>query len=282
MRAREFGRLRAVPLAEVLARLGAERDPHDGARWRTPRGPVSVTGMRFFNWHESAGGGGAIDLVMHLRRVEFPEAVAWLRGAFGLPEALAPQQPERRRRFVPPARDDGNLVRVARYLEQERAIPAEVLEPLLQTNVVYADARANAVFLHRGPRGRPVGAELRGTSRVQWRGMAAGSRKAAGYFAAGPAGAGEIVLCESAIDAMSCVALRPGARAISTAGTHPNPGWLPRLLAAARPVYCGFDADEPGERAAAAMTARHPTIRRLRPEAHDWNDDLVARRACPT
>jgi hypothetical protein len=219
---------------------------------------------------------------MHLQNVDFKGAIVWLRGAFALPGGPAGARPEPRRRFVPPARDDGNLVRVARYLEETRAIPPEVLEPLWEANVVYADARANAVFLHLGPRGRPVGAELRGTTPVQWRGMAAGSRKAAGYFAAGPAGAGEIVLCESAIDAMSCSALRPGARAISTAGAHPDPAWLPRLLSAARPVYCGFDADEPGERAAAAMMARHPTIRRLRPEAHDWNDDLAARRACPT
>ncbi len=169
MSAREFGRLRAVPLAEVMARLGARPDPRDKARWMTPRGPVSVNGMRFYNWQEHSGGGGAIDLVMHLQNVDFKGAIVWLRGAFALPGGPAGARPEPRRRFVPPARDDGNLVRVARYLEETRAIPPEVLEPLWEANVVYADARANAVFLHLGPRGRtPPGSRGCSLRRVRY------------------------------------------------------------------------------------------------------------------
>jgi len=94
------------------------------------------------------------------------------------------------------------LPRVVRYLELERAIPHGVLAPLIDAKSVYADARGNAVFLHVNREGRAVGAELRGTTRIQWRGMAAGSRKARGYFAAGPERCTEIVLCESAIDAL--------------------------------------------------------------------------------
>ena len=137
----------------------------------------------------------------------------------------------------------------------------------------------NAVFLHLDARGKPVGAELRGTTHVQWRGMARGSRKAAGYFAVGPADPHELVLCGSAIDAISCSALRHTARALSTAGACPHPAWLGEVLAAGRPVYCGFDADEAGENAARLMIARHPAIARLRPATHDWNDDLTSRRA---
>ena len=46
-------------------------------------------------------------------------------------------------------------------------------------------------------------------------------------------------------------------------------------------VCCGFDADDAGENAARLMIARHPEIQRLRPAAHDWNDDLRSRRAAP-
>jgi hypothetical protein len=268
--------LRGVPLPDVLTRLGAVRDTRDKARWKTPRGPVSVTGMRFYNWHEHAGGGGAIDLVMHLRSVDFKGAVAWLQDAFGhLVAASTPDDGP----FSPPPRDDSLLPRVVAYLQGDRAIPPEVLAPLIEANAIYADARGNAVFLHVDRDGRPVGAELRGTTHVQWRGMARGSRKAAGYFAAGPGDPEEIVLCESAIDAISCHALRPGACAISTAGACPNPAWLPDVLAAGRPVYCGFDTDDAGEHAARIMIARHPGIARLRPAAHDWNDDLTSHRA---
>jgi hypothetical protein len=275
MRANVAG-LRGVPLPEVLTRLGAVRDLRDKARWKTPRGPVSVTGMRFYNWQASAGGGGAIDLVMHLQGVDFKGAVAWLQDAFG---HLVDASPPRDGPFSPPARDDSLLPRVVRYLELDRAIPHGVLAPLIDAKSVYADARANAVFLHLDARGKPVGAELRGTTHVQWRGMARGSRKAAGYFAVGPADPDELVLCESAIDAISCSALRPTARALSTAGACPHPAWLGEVLATGRPVYCGFDADEAGEHAARLMIARHPAIARLRPATHDWNDDLTSRRA---
>jgi hypothetical protein len=275
MRANIAG-LRCVPLSEVLTRLGAIRDARDKARWKTARGALSVTGMRFYNWHASAGGGGAIDLVMHLEGVDFKGAVAWLHDAFG---HLVAASPSHDGPFLPPTRDDSLLPRVVRYLEFERAIPHDVLAPLIDAQSVYADARGNAVFLHVGRGGRPVGAELRGTTHVQWRGMARGSRKAAGYFAVGAGDADETVLCESAIDAISCSALRPSARAISTAGACPNPAWLGDVLASGGRVYCGFDTDDAGEHAARLMIARHPEIARLCPALHDWNDDLASRRA---
>ena len=109
-----------------------------------------------------------------------------------------------------------------------------------------------------------------------WRGLAPGSRKDLGYFACGPAHANELVLCESAIDAISCAALYPDRLCLSTAGARPNPAWLPPLLAQHHRLYCGFDADPTGDRMAHAMTAIYPAIQRLRPPLHDWNDVLTA------
>jgi hypothetical protein len=277
----DVARLRAVPLADVLTRLGAVKDRRDKARWKTDRGTLSVNGARFFDWHAHAGGGGAIDLVMHLRGVDFKGAVAWLQRAFGDAHVshVVAEPPPSHRAFQPPPRDDAKLARVLRYLQRERAIPPSALEPLVNAKTVYADARGNAVFLHLDDRGTPVGAELRGTTRAQWRGMARGSRKDAGYFAAGPADARETVICESAIDAVSCHALRASARCISTAGACPDRPWLAPLVDSGPCVRCGFDADDAGDSFARAMIARHPTIGRLRPAAHDWNDVLVARRA---
>jgi hypothetical protein len=179
-------------------------------------------------------------------------------------------------------------VQVRHYLVAQRRLPAAILEPLLASGDLYADARANAVFLLRDPQGRPVGAELRGTCRRQgfggqatarpWRGMAPGSHKDHGYFAApatgAPAAPAAIVLCESAIDALSCHALHPGYRCVSTAGARPNPAWLADLVAKVDFLYCGFDLDPTGEAMAQAMIALHPSIRRLRPSRKDWNDVL--------
>ena len=53
------------------------------------QGPVSITGQKFTNWHRNAGGGGAIDLVMHLADLDVSAAVVWLE-QHALP-AMPPQ-----------------------------------------------------------------------------------------------------------------------------------------------------------------------------------------------
>ena len=79
------------------------------------------------------------------------------------------------------------------------------------------------------------------------------------------------------LDTISCFALYPQHRCISTAGARPNPRWLAPLIAQGSLVSCGFDADPTGEGMAHAMIALHPTVQRLRPHHHDWNDVLKAR-----
>ena len=63
---------------------------------------------------------------------------------------------------------------------------------------------------------------------------------------------------------------------ISTSGVRSNPRWLGGLIARGYEIACGFDADDAGDMAAAAMTALHGVITRLRPPAHDWNDALTS------
>ncbi len=282
MKYAELGRLaqavRGIPLTEILPHLEAMPDRQDKARWKTPNGVISVTGMRFYDWHRQAGGGGAIDLVMHVRKLDFKSAVFWLRDVLALPTTTVDTMPAPPRVFRPPAPCERNLPLAIHYLERQRCVPETVLAPLIRNRRIYADHRANAVFLLQNPQGQSVGAELRGTTRVPWRGMAPGSCKATGFFAAGPEDADSVVLCESAIDALSCHALHPAARAISTAGATPHPAWLSDLIATGKRIACGFDTDDAGENAAQTMIARHPAIGRLRPSRHDWNDDLRAPR----
>jgi len=162
---------------------------------------------------------------------------------------------------------------VTRYLQQ-RAIPGSLIQCLVESGQLYADGRAIAVLLLRGKESQPVGAELRGTGPVRWLGLAPGSRKNLGYFSLHSPRATVIILCESAIDAISCFLLYPTSWAISTAGARPNPRWLPALLAQGYIIYCGFDADDTGEDMARQMMTLHPGVRRLRPCLHDWNDVL--------
>jgi hypothetical protein len=267
-------RLRALPLSVVLAALEAVRDLHDPAKWHTERGVLSVSEPKFMNWCQGIGGGGAIDLVMHVRQVGFGQALEWLEQRFGGLPLLQPTTPPQVQSLALPTSVVSNWPRVQRYLVEERNLPATMLQTLVPSGVIYADARANAVFLLLDTTGNPVGAELRGTTASTWRGMAPGSRKDRGYFCVSAPTSHAIVLCESAIDALSCHALHPGCRCLSTSGARPDPVWLPTLMAQGLPIYCGFDADPTGDAMAQRMHDLYPSIRRLRPAAKDWNDLL--------
>lgn len=270
--------VREVSLETVLLFRGAVRDRHDRSKWHTEQGPLSISGPKFMNWHRGTGGGGAIDLVMHLADVDFRAAVAWLniavgRAAVGGP-ALSSKETDKLRL---PVANGRKLSRVRHYLTRQRCLPASVLEPLVESGKLYADDRGNAVFLLvAGKANRPVGAELRGTGARVWRGMAPGSRKDLGYFWIGAKGAQKIVLCESAIDSISCFKIHQDRICISTSGVRANPCWLSGLLARGYEVYCGFDADSSGDAMAREMIALYPTIKRLRPQVHDWNDVLAS------
>ncbi len=316
--------VREIPLEVVLTSWGAVRDRHDKSQWRTPRGPLSVAGAKFFNWHASQGGGGAIDLAMHLGGWNAERAIEWLERHLGQHAAAAPPArasadaqpsfhsaspsgsasssrggaPPGHQRLGPPAcpgarprlhlptASPTHLPRVRRYLIRQRGLSATILASLIDQGKLYADARGNAVFvMTAGKPNRPIGAELRGTSRRVWRGLAPGTRKNTGFFWIGDPGVQHIVLCESAIDAISCWQLCTEHRAaplpgpclfISTAGVRSGAPWLCPLLARGYRIYCGFDTDEAGETASRQMMRRHPSIQRLRPPGHDWNDVLTA------
>ena len=277
---RRANQLRRVPLETVLRTVHARRDPHDKAKWHTPQGVLSVTGPKFMNWSKDTGGGGAIDLVIHLQQSDFKTALTWLSDHFPDFHRPAATGPPPKPTLRLPPRDDRKLPRVERYLIRQRGLPPRILEPLLQPGLLYADPRANAVFLLLGERSHPVGAELRGTTPVPWHSMAPGTRKHLGYFAVRPPDSADttaIILCESAIDALSCFALHPQCICISTSGVTPRPRWLTDLIANGHRVYCGYDSDPVGEQMARALIANHPTVRRIRPAKHDWNDILRTR-----
>jgi hypothetical protein len=272
----ELDALRQVPLPAVLRASGARPDRYDRKKWHTAQGSLSVTGMQFMNWNLGRGGGGAIDLVMHLENLDFSAAVAWLRQRFSLPAPAASARPAVRPLLLP-QHDAGQMSAVERYLVEQRALPEKLIAALIQSHELYADAWGNAVFLLRGEDHQPVGAELRGTGPAPWHGLAPGSRRDLGYFRVQSAApTRSLVLCESAIDALSCYLLHPGCCTMSTSGARADPPWLARLLEQPLLIYCGFDADPVGDQQAQLMVALHPQVLRLRPSHHDWNEVLQA------
>ncbi len=268
---RRAERVRAIALEPVLRLSGAQPDPHDHHKWHTSEGVLSVTGPKFMNWTRGLGGGGALDLVIHLHQRGFGEALEWLERHFPASASAPSCEPGFKTSLQLPAPSVQNLWRIKGYLASERGLPAVLTDPLLASSRIYADGKANTVFLLLGEKGNPVGAELRGTTHRPWRGLAPGSNKDLGFFEVGPPSASSLVLCESAIDAISCCALHPEYRCLSTAGARPNPRWLSSLIRSGLEIYCGYDADPTGDAMAQAMSAHHPEVKRLRPLQKDWN-----------
>ena len=131
----ELYALRQIPLPAVLRASGARRDRSDRQKWLTAQGSLSVTGMQFMNWHRGRGGGGAIDLVMHLENLDFPAAVAWLQRRFFLPAPAASARPAARPLRLP-SPDASQWSAVERYLVRQRALPEKLLAALLQSETL--------------------------------------------------------------------------------------------------------------------------------------------------
>jgi len=104
--------------------------------------------------------------------------------------------------------------------------------------------------------------------------MVPGSRKNEGcFYLIGPSSR-KMVLCESAIDAASCFVLHPEYIAVSTSGAAASPKWLENFIAKGCEIYCGFDRDKTGTMMAERMIRLYPSIKRLQPPEHDWNETL--------
>ncbi len=283
---------RSVPLDRVAMALGYRRDVTDKARWKRPGSVLSINGEKYFDHLAGTGGGGAISLVMHADGVGFRDAVSFLSAqgfrSCNLRDGAA--LPAGRRRLELPARSRALWPDVRDHLVRERGIGGMLLQVCHARGLVYADCRKNAVFVSRNVSGAVTGAEIVGLGSrggaAAFKGMAPGSRKAAGGFwmAWDTVPPEQAVLVESAIDALSVLTLRSfpsagyggGFAAVSVAGVATSvPRWLDgwRL----RRILCGYDADRAGDTAAAGLVRSDPRVVRCRPavEGEDWNDLLV-------
>lgn len=231
------------------------------------------------NWTKCLGGGGAIDLAIHLKGLDFKTAVLWLADTFPFYDIEKPSRisfPSKP--FLQlPEKNNARLPQIINYLSAVRSIPAQIIKSLIDSGKLYADHRGNAIFLLLGKEKNIVGAELRGTSHIRWQGMAPGSRKDLGCFCVSHFNIRKMVLCESAIDACSLFALYPNCMAVSTSGATPNPAWLKSFINNGYDIYCGFDSDETGEKMANKMIFLHPTIKRIKPHKNDWNEVLISK-----
>lgn len=175
------------------------------------------------------------------------------------------------------------------YLNEVRGLPAESLSESPWTGNLHADRRGNAVFVHRDRTG-VTGWMTRGPG--GFRGFSPGGQKSAWTASPGPAVRRNLVIAESAIDAVSFGLLFPDSLACyaSTAG---------QMSAAQRELFTfaikglpsggqltvAADADAAGERFANGVEALIQSTDRddltliiaapKQPGCKDWNEVLL-------
>ncbi len=301
---------RQLDLRDTIQTLGGAQDRYDTHKWRVNDEHISINGERFYNHDQQKGGGGSIDLVMHVAGYSFTQAVAYLNheagpelavaaaANYGARERMAQGQEivERGERapFMQPQADEDRWPQVQAYLVEQRGIPRGMIDELHERGTIYADGRSNAVFLRTNEEGQAVGASLRGTlPGSEFQGLAYGTRRDEGHFSftiGTPErySAPQYHITESPIDALSRAALieRADERGEYVFLSNDGHGELPKRqieegLARGALVHCGFDNDAGGNKLWQQVKEAYPraeAIVRERPPAgaKDWNDALRA------
>ena len=295
--------VRDIPLRDVLEHYGFETKPEGTTlRAKTERHNIVVTGSRWFDNKANVGGGGAIDLVMHIAGVEFSAACRSLADEFrplaaaqsevSFPRSLRSQPATAKKSFeelaaIYAVRDDSNWPVARAYLTETRKIDPAIVDELHAVGSIYAnDHRPNPslVFLHRDPHGKVRGATLRDTRQKSAFRPCLGNKLTAWFAVGNFANADRIVAVESPIDALSYYSLfanRHEALAIvSCAGSTVPYELMFQACDRRRSFVVALDNDAAGERgwakawddtvdwAGFRLSSECPTYK-------DWNDDLV-------
>jgi hypothetical protein len=245
----------------------------------------------YFSVRDDADHGTIIDFVQNRLRLNFGSARKELRPWVGRNADALPYAP-----LLPTGKDRMRVETVfARmkdaaahpYLEMERKIPANILQSDRFAGRVRIDARGNAVFPHFDREGI-CGFEIKNH---EFTGFSTGGTKGL-WLSHQREDDNRLVLCESAIDALSYATLfeEAGARYASIVGQlSPQQCELMRAAAASMPrgakIIAAMDADAAGGeladniREAVQLTGRDDLIYVLHQpdEFKDWNDQLRKR-----
>jgi len=278
--------------------LDREESWHGSAVMRSPAGDKIIIKRGtdghyvYFSVRDDRDNGSIVDFVQNRLRLSLGAVRKELRPWIGLPPVPVPSFPA----LPKTARDRIRVeteyawmqdARRHPYLENERCIPAEVLELERFAGRIRMDARGNAVFPHFDAEGL-CGYEI---TNKGFTGFAAGGSKGLWFSQARPED-NRLVFCESAIDALSHAALYPAQDTrYASIGDQVNPQ-QPELIRAAvarmpagSEIVAAMDADTEGGklsgivRKAAELSGR-ADLRFTLQESFgfkDWNDQLRAK-----
>jgi Toprim-like len=296
--------VRGIPLRDVLQHCGFEVRPEGTTlRAKDAHHNIVVTGSRWFDNKAGVGGVGAIDLVIHLAKVDFPAACRSLaeeflplgagRGALSFPrsgqESLHPEKKSfEELAALYAVREDSNWPIARAYLVEKRKIRSPRVDELHGRGSIYAnDHRPNPslVFLHCDQHGKVRGATLRDTKHQSTFRPCLGNKLTAWFAVGDLPRADRVVAVESPIDALSYHSLF-GCRSeslavVSCAGATVPRELMLRAYEGRKAFVLALDSDPAGERG--RQKAQEETLNwsgfKLfsdRSKRKDWNDDLIA------
>lgn len=154
--------VRALPLVDVLTKIGAMRHASKADSWTMPGRAITTDGNQLF-LDDGSKGRGSIDLVMKLEEVDYKQAVAWLAREFSASAVLGDTMKTARDEAIkpvgnpaplpPPKPVPANLPKVVEYLTKQKHIAPELVQSLTQTGKLYADKFASCVVATIGDKG---------------------------------------------------------------------------------------------------------------------------------
>lgn len=261
-------------------------------KWKLePHGVFSINGLEWYGFQVREGGFGAVKLVQFVEKFDHKQAISWLEENYphlmpvdeqDAKSRSARQNKDKFKEFNPPPAFSTHLKAVENYLINDRKLPADLILELTKTGRIYADEKANCIFLS------DMSAEVRSTI-GKFNGSVDGADKKHSGFTipADPEKNRKVIaICEAAIDAISYRAMYPGASVISSNGAGNLAIQYTTTLQAYEHGYeisLALDADTAGDAAAHQLASslclrqKLRTAKNLPQEAIDeaiFNGDL--------
>lgn len=257
---------------------------------------IVVTGDKWYDNKLAHGGVGPIDLVAHLKKCSFREAVLWLadKTHFHVSpaknirnKAPAEQVSYDQSKQVYALRDDSRWPEAHSYLVSTRCLKSEVVDEFYNRENIYATSRGGIAFIHRNVDGEDVGLSIRAIKHQSGFRQSLGS-KTTGWFTIGDIkSAQKIIVVESAIDALSFLSLSGSELEMAIVAVSGAFSPLPLLKHAwenEAKIIAAYDSDEAGLQAKEKL---HEAWTQLTngmgdfdikiPILKDWNEDLCCK-----
>jgi hypothetical protein len=251
----EIERLRELPLGPILESLCLTgRREGSSVKYTDLFHAINVTGSKWFDHRNDAGGYGAIDLVIHMQGLSFRDACIWLghpnrQATATYPRGQNEQRPvsfsKQMQHFA--RKCDTRWPEARNYLITHRAIPVLLVEDLFHAGKIYATDRRSVAFPHYGENGQLAGCSLRSYYPGSQFRQSLGDKTGA-WFVLGNLNAPYLVTVESPIEALSYYALHPApdTAIVSVSGCYVPQQLLKRIERTGQELVVALNTDPAG------------------------------------